>query len=403
MAEPRAAAATPASPALGRRPPPPLPPGRGLDVRPPRQRLRRRAPRREVLALTDFLTDVLLKDTRDTIAVYNVATGVRFTKRGPLAARGRAPAVTQKDRVLAALERLLVGVEQDGRHPRVRRDARAGGRPGVPGRRRPRRDRHAAPLVVPARDREGRQRRPPRRREPDGPVAEARVEPEGGASSRSRCRTARRGARPRSVGPDLADRDADRYADVTAGLKAIQIAILLTPAMSDAARAEADRLIAERKREILERECFGLVEFVEPEHGFEVVGGMEEVKKDLLVDRREHPRGPDEPRADGHPLHRPDGHRQDVRRRGVREGVRPDDDQAEELPSKWVGATEGNLEKILIGHQGDRPGRRHHRRGRPRVRQHGEGERTAAPRRASSRASRSSCPTRRTAGASCSS
>jgi hypothetical protein len=32
-----------------------------------------------------------------------------------------------------------------------------------------------------------------------------------------------------------------------------------------------------------ERECFGLVEFVEPEHGFEVVGGMDEVKKDLTL------------------------------------------------------------------------------------------------------------------------
>src|SRR5262249_56050324 len=57
-------------------------------------------------------------------------------------------------------------------------------------------------------------------------------------------------------------------------------------ALADAAErghAEADRLIAGRKREILERECFGLVEFVEPVHGFEIVGGMDEVKKDLLV------------------------------------------------------------------------------------------------------------------------
>ena len=42
--------------------------------------------------------------------------------------------------------------------------------------------------------------------------------------------------------------------------------------------------------------------------------------------------GKTQPRADGHPLHRADGHRQDVRGRGVREGVRADHDQAEELP-----------------------------------------------------------------------
>jgi len=36
---------------------------------------------RKMMALTEFLTDVLLKDSKDTIAVYNVATGARFTKR----------------------------------------------------------------------------------------------------------------------------------------------------------------------------------------------------------------------------------------------------------------------------------------------------------------------------------
>ena len=52
---------------------------------------------------------------------------------------------------------------------------------------------------------------------------------------------------------------------------------------AELARREVDRLVSKRKREILERECFGLVEFVEPAHGFDVVGGMDEVKKDLLV------------------------------------------------------------------------------------------------------------------------
>src|SRR6185369_9306770 len=141
----------------------------------------------------------------------------------------------------------------------------------------------------------------------------------------------------------LTEKDAERYAGITAGLKSIQIASILTPQPAveeeladreafiagllgdsadaaarahklatltnglsrdevkelvaptavvpeapvpspiERARKETDRLIAKRKREILERECFGLVEFVEPGHGFEVVGGMDEVKKDLLV------------------------------------------------------------------------------------------------------------------------
>ena len=88
--------------------------------------------------------------------------------------------------------------------------------------------------------------------------------------------------------------------------------------------------------------------------------------------RREHPRGPDQPRADGHPLHRADGHREDVRGRGVRPRVRPDDDQAEELPVEVGRRDRGQPREDPHRHQGDRPGRGDRRRGRPRVRQHRE-------------------------------
>ena len=35
----------------------------------------------KMMGLTEFLTDVLLKESKETIAVYNVATGAQFTKR----------------------------------------------------------------------------------------------------------------------------------------------------------------------------------------------------------------------------------------------------------------------------------------------------------------------------------
>ena len=125
---------------------------------------------------------------------------------------------------------------------------------------------------------------------------------------------------------------------------------------------------------------------------------MEEVKKDLLRPRREHPRGADEPRADGHPLHRPDGHGQDVRRRGVRQGVRPDDDQAEELPVEV-----GRARPRATSRRSSPSSRRSARSSSSSTRATAPSatptaRATAAPRRASSRASRSSCPTRRTAG-----
>src|SRR6185436_18436362 len=61
-----------------------------------------------MMALTEFLTDVLLKDSKDTIAVYNVATGVRFTKRvDGVTGLEDLLLSTEKEKVFAAFERLL--------------------------------------------------------------------------------------------------------------------------------------------------------------------------------------------------------------------------------------------------------------------------------------------------------
>src|SRR3954470_12205758 len=63
----------------------------------------------ETLSITEFLGNVLLRDTKETVAVYNVATGVRFLKR----AKGvdhldDLLLPEDKTRALAAIERLLI-------------------------------------------------------------------------------------------------------------------------------------------------------------------------------------------------------------------------------------------------------------------------------------------------------
>src|SRR4029453_2915734 len=61
----------------------------------------------KMMALTEFLTDVLLKESKDTIAVYNVATGTRFTKRTTgVTGLEDLLLATEKDKVFAAFERL---------------------------------------------------------------------------------------------------------------------------------------------------------------------------------------------------------------------------------------------------------------------------------------------------------
>jgi len=64
----------------------------------------------KLLGLTRFLSDVLLRDSKDAIAVYNLSTGVRFAKMPKTPAPGTDDVLlaAAKDRVLASLERLLV-------------------------------------------------------------------------------------------------------------------------------------------------------------------------------------------------------------------------------------------------------------------------------------------------------
>jgi transitional endoplasmic reticulum ATPase len=207
----------------------------------------------------------------------------------------------------------------------------------------------------------------------------------------------------------LTKEDANRYAEVTAGLKSVQIAsILLPPPQAEAdlqeretfiqtllgnsadakerahklaalttgmnrdeikklvapesktdeaewektsplelAKLEADKLIAARKREIIERECFGLVEFITPEYGFETVGGMEAVKKDLLVIADSIRKGTRSRVPMGILFTGPMGTGKTFVAETFAKECGLTTIKLKNFRSKWVGATEGNLEKIL--------------------------------------------------------
>ncbi|HEU4409024.1 MAG TPA: ATP-binding protein [Polyangiaceae bacterium] len=207
--------------------------------------------------------------------------------------------------------------------------------------------------------------------------------------------------------PSLAPADVERLTELTAGLKATQIASILTPASAgddDAerarfiaqliargapaspaqreraeklaaltkgmakdevrrllapegppapepaaggARAEVDRLVAARKREIIERECFGLIEFVEPKHGFDVVGGLDEVKRELALVAENMREGRKNRCPMGLLFTGPMG----TGKTFVAEAFAKESGltaiKLKNFRSKWVGATEGNLERIL--------------------------------------------------------
>lgn len=202
----------------------------------------------------------------------------------------------------------------------------------------------------------------------------------------------------RAVSPELDDAWVTRFADVTAGLRASQLKSILQPPpegeedpaarlrfirqlvgddkraqklaavtrgmtreeiqelVGASAPARADdghefdevlALIAKRKREIIERECFGLIEFVDSAHDFSVVGGMDEIKRELGSIAKDIREGRRSRVPMGLLFTGPMGTGKTfvaeafVKESGLT-GIK-----LKNFRSKWVGATESNLERIL--------------------------------------------------------
>ncbi|MDQ3801977.1 MAG: AAA family ATPase [Acidobacteriota bacterium] len=361
------------------------------------------------LSATEFLTGVLLRESRDTIVVYNLSSGASFPKRAETFSNWQEIAVeAEKAKVLAMLERSIslsdktavileyaeviapagdTNFQTDADRSSIVTLHRWSFLPEIE------RGDHIVILIS-----ENLSELSPKIvSNPKVAVIEV---PMPDAETRRRV--------VEQTDSRLSKDDAQRYAEVTAGLKAIQIASILTPpppAEEDAAsrenyissllgkgadakerahklatltagmsrdeikklvapeakenadeqqsnpleraKQEADKLIARRKREILERECFGLVEFVQPEHGFEVVGGMEEVKKDLLVIADSIRRGTRSRVPMGILFTGPMGTGKTFVAEAFAKECGLTTIKLKNFRSKWVGATEGNLEKIL--------------------------------------------------------
>jgi len=361
--------------------------------------------------LTDFLAEVLLGDNKDTIALYNLSSGVRFTKRETKRTEGLEEILLQKsaDKILPAFERIL---QTQDRLALIIEYAEM-----------------IAPMgdanFFSEADRQSvvmlhRWSLAPHLESADNIVilvTENLAELHPKIVSNPKVATiqvpmpdpAERLALIGHVDPDLDKAWVERLAEITAGLKGVQIKGILEPAPpaeEDAAererlikrllgpgaaldrvkrlvqltegmkpdeirdliapqgapapaaqdgedetaaqaRAEVLRVIARRKREIIERECFGLIEFVEPGHDFSVVGGMEEVKRDLLAVAKNIREGRRNLCPMGILFTGPMGTGKTFVADAFTKECGLTAIKFKNFRSRWVGATEGNLEKIL--------------------------------------------------------
>ena len=150
--------------------------------------------------------------------------------------------------------------------------------------------------------------------------------------------------------PNARERAA-KLASITSGMTPDDIRQLIDPARSlpeaEDPYDEMIEVVRRRKRELIEKECAGLIEFIEPRHGLEAVGGNEQIKNELMEiarliqsgDRSRAPLGLLAVGAMG-------AGKTFVIKAFLKEaglsGI-----ALKNFRSKWVGSTEANLERVL--------------------------------------------------------
>ncbi|MEB3198495.1 MAG: ATP-binding protein [Candidatus Sericytochromatia bacterium] len=153
-------------------------------------------------------------------------------------------------------------------------------------------------------------------------------------------------ARRRSEGAFESVLDDATLARITSGLRFIQIDNMFRMARQSALPVDF-ALVSQRRKEVIEAECQGLVELMEAPHGLDAVGGLEEPKGVLLAAARAIREGQTQQVPMGVMLVGPMGTGKSflaaafARESGLTCLV------LKNFREKWVGSTEANLQKIL--------------------------------------------------------
>lgn len=149
--------------------------------------------------------------------------------------------------------------------------------------------------------------------------------------------------------PD-ADARATTLASITAGMTPAEIGKLIEPGKTLPAsdpNAEVLQVIHARKREMIEKECAGLIEFIEPKHGLASVGGHENIKHELLAIAKNLKTGETTLTPMGLLAVGPMGSGKTFVIKAFLKEAGLSAVALKNFRSKWVGSTEANLERVL--------------------------------------------------------
>jgi transitional endoplasmic reticulum ATPase len=152
-------------------------------------------------------------------------------------------------------------------------------------------------------------------------------------------------------GSPQAEERAEKLAAITAGMTPVEIRQIVDPTRtlpaSDDPAGEVLAVVRQRKRELIEKECAGLIEFIEPRNGLETVGGNEHIKGELLdiarlIQSGDRTRAPMGLLAVG-----PMGAGKTFVIKAFLKEAGLSGIALKNFRSKWVGSTEANLERVL--------------------------------------------------------
>jgi AAA+ superfamily predicted ATPase len=144
----------------------------------------------------------------------------------------------------------------------------------------------------------------------------------------------------------FSDYGATELAKLTAGITLADIGVLLQTARQGGGRLDT-KVFRELKKRLIERHCQGLLEFVEPKWDLSIVIGHEAAKKRLLEDAELLRRGALDTLPMGYLLCGPVGTGKTFIAQCTAGAIGAPCVVLKNFRSKYVGETEGNLERVL--------------------------------------------------------